>query len=107
MHVACSAKDDPFLIGLAEMIAEEKDICRSQNQAVFNQRLVEELEKCKNIYEQLGNKMKPDQAYAGITAIYQLIKTIGEYLYVREQMAAAKETQQNMMAEYEYEPQRV
>jgi hypothetical protein len=107
MHVACSSREDPFLIGLAEMIAEESDICKNQKETVFNQQLVEELKMFKNLYEQHRNKMKPDQVYVELTAIYKLIKSIGECLHVREQMVAVKKTQQLIMKQHEYEPQKI
>jgi hypothetical protein len=103
MHIAHSTKDNPFFIGLVEMIVEETHICESQKSAHFNIQLVEKLRQLENLYQQRMNKMKPDDESVKLTAIYKLIKTIGEYPPVREQMTAVKETQRIMMKQNEYE----
>jgi hypothetical protein len=107
IHVAHSTKDDPFLTGLGEMIDEEAAICESQKLTHFNMQLVEELRKLENQHKQRMNKLKPNDEYVGLPAIYTLIKTTGEYPLMREQMAAVKQTQQMMMEQHEYEAQRI
>jgi GTPase SAR1 family protein len=107
MHVACSAKDDPFSSGLKEMIVEEIYICEKQKLTDFNKQLIEELTKLQDVHRQETNKMKPNQESVNLPGIYKVIKIIGEYPLVHEQMLAVKQTQQLVMEDYEYEVQRI
>jgi predicted GTPase len=107
MHVAYSTKHDPFLIGLKTMIDEETYICRTQEQAQFNKKLIEKLRLLENDYIQKRNEMKPNQKYMGLPAMCKFVKTISEWPLVREQLIAVKKTQQSMMEQYEYETQKI
>jgi hypothetical protein len=103
MNIAHSTKGDPFCIGLIEMITEEECIFKNQNLARLNTQLFEELTNLENLYNQQINNMPPNQEYAGLAAIYQLIETISECPLVHEQLVAVKKTQQMIMQQHEFE----
>ena len=107
IHVACSTKTDPFSIGFEEMIVEEKSICNNQKLTDFNRHLIEELTKYHDLYKQQIIKTKSNKESMKLPNIYKLIKIIGEYPLVQEQMVAVKKTQQSTMEEYEYEVEKI
>jgi len=95
MYVAdCSTKDDPFWIGLVQMIMDEND---------FNLQLADELRIIQKKYEQKMSKRKQNKKNNELTMIYNLMHTIKEYHMIDEQMVAIKQTQETMMEQYEYE----
>ncbi|CAF3216817.1 unnamed protein product [Rotaria sp. Silwood2] len=107
IHTAYSTKDDPFLNGLVEMIAEETYTCEIKISNNFNKQLCEELSKLANEYEQRMNKKKSIQENIDLPAVYKLIKIISECSVVREQIIAVKKRHRMMIEEYEYEVQKM
>ncbi|CAF3444438.1 unnamed protein product [Rotaria sp. Silwood2] len=102
MHIVCSTKDDPFLIGFVSMIIEENDMCNSQMSNCFNLQLVNDLRNLENKYEHRFNEILNHEKYKKLSDIYTLINTIGKYHIVRDQLAAVKVGQKIMMKQYEY-----
>ncbi|CAF4986080.1 unnamed protein product [Rotaria sp. Silwood1] len=107
MHVVCSTKDDPFLIGFVEMIIEENDIYNSQTSNRLNLQLANDLRNLKNKYEQRFNEIHHLENYRKLSNIYYLINNINKYPMIREQLAAVKEGQKIMMKQHEYEIPRI
>ncbi|CAF1333113.1 unnamed protein product [Rotaria sp. Silwood1] len=107
IHTACSTKDDPFLMGLEEMIVEETYICEIQKPNDFNIQLVRDLSKLESQYEEQKNKLKSIQENFDLSAIYNLIKIVSDYPTVHEQMVAVKKRQKMLIEEYEYEADKI
>ncbi|CAF0953107.1 unnamed protein product [Rotaria sordida] len=107
MHVVCSTKVDPFLIGFVEMITEEDAICNSQTSDRFNLQLVNDLRNLKNKYDNRFNEILHNENYRKLSDIYNLINTISKYPMVCEQLAAVKEGQKIMMKQHEHEISRI
>ncbi|CAF4824159.1 unnamed protein product, partial [Rotaria sp. Silwood1] len=107
IHVVCSTKDDPFLIGFVEMIIEENDIYNSQTSNRLNLQLANDLRNLKNKYEQRFNEIHHLENYRKLSNIYYLINNINKYPMIREQLAAVKEGQKIMMKQHEYEIPRI
>ena len=88
-------------------MSKDKSICDNQKLTDFKRHLIEELTKYQNLYKQQINKTKSNKESMTLPVIYELIKLIGEYPLVQEQMVAVKKTQQSMMDEYEYEVHKI
>jgi ribosome biogenesis GTPase A len=101
IHGACSTNDDLFMLGLLQMIREEKDICDKKEAHHMNLQLVNDLEKTRYEYEQRMHEIASNQNRKTLTIIYDEIKTVGSYPEIREQMNAVKESQQAAMKQYE------
>ena len=102
MHDVCLKKDDPFLNEWLEMISEEEYICKNEKSNDYNSKLTKRLLELCNQYKEEMNQLKSSDENINLTAIYELIKSIGEYSIVKEQVMAVKKTRQIMLKEYEY-----
>jgi hypothetical protein len=103
INVAGSSKNDPFLIGLVKMIAEEHYLSENFEPNYLNLQLVNDLKQFQNKYEQRKNDIAHNQKDTYLPDIYILINTIQEYSMVREQVVAAKKGRKIMMKQHEYE----
>jgi GTP-binding protein EngB required for normal cell division len=99
---ARSSKDDPFWIGITQMIGEENDICKSRTPNEMNLKLAQNLRELLQKYEQHMNKRNSDQQHSPLPVIYEWIQTICGHPMVQIQMAAVRETQEEIMKLYEY-----
>ncbi len=101
IHVARSSEDDPFFIGMTQIIGEENNISKREN-AYTNERLAEKLRDLLHKYEQRMDMINSNQ-HSKLSVIYELIQTICEHPMVKIQMAAIRKTQEAIMKLYEYE----
>ncbi|CAF3309880.1 unnamed protein product [Rotaria socialis] len=107
IHTAFARKDDPFLTGFREMIAEETYLCTSKTPNDFNRLLLQELSDIENKYKQETQTMKSADARIDLPAIYELISIIGGICLVREQLVAVKKRHRMIIEQYEYEAQKI
>ncbi|CAF1333807.1 unnamed protein product [Adineta steineri] len=89
-------QEDPFLSGLIRMITEENMICQKENQNHINQKLIIELEKFKNEYQNFNakyckKKNKP------LSDIYELIKSVNEISMVKKQLHAIRKYHKSVL----------
>jgi GTP-binding protein EngB required for normal cell division len=103
MHVARSSKDDPFWIGIAQMIGEENYLSKNRKSNELNLQLGKHLGQLKIDYEGHTDKMQSNREHSKLSTIYDWIQTVGEHRMVQVQMAAFKKTQKRIMKLYEYE----
>jgi hypothetical protein len=103
MYVARSSKDDPFWIGIAQMIGEENYLSKNRKPNGLNLQLVKDLTQLKTYYERRIDDIQPNQEHSRLPTIYEWIQTVGEYPMVRVQMEAFTKTQKRIMKLYEYE----
>jgi hypothetical protein len=101
-EIARSSKDDPFLIGMIQMIGEENGICERQKPNEMNSKLVEGLRRLLRKYQQRINDANSNQQHSKLSVIYEWIQTISEYPEVKIQMKAVRKTQEEIMKLYEY-----
>jgi GTP-binding protein EngB required for normal cell division len=102
MNVVHSTKQDPFLIGLANMSFEENGLCRSQQSKHLNSKLVERLNDLQQTYEKNMDIIISNKIDSNLSTIYEWIQKVQTLPEVREQMAASKQSQRILMKEYEY-----
>jgi GTP-binding protein EngB required for normal cell division len=105
MHVARSSKDDPFWIGIAQMIGEENYLSKNRKPNELNVQLGKHLGQLKIDYEGRTDKMQSNQEHSKLPlpVIYEWIQTVKGYPMVRVQMEAFTKTQKRIMKLYEYE----
>jgi hypothetical protein len=103
MHINGTAKNDPFFIGLVQMITEEKYLSDNQQPNDFNLRLVDDLRELQKEYDKKMNSVVHNQEQKKLSDIYKLIDSILKFPMVRDQMTVVKEAQKMMMKQNEYE----
>jgi hypothetical protein len=101
IHGARFTRDDLFLLGILQMIREEKDICAEKGSNQMNLQLIQELEKVRHAYEQRMREVIADQSRRMLTTIYEHIRIICSYSEIRDQMDAIKEGQKLFMEQNE------
>jgi GTP-binding protein EngB required for normal cell division len=101
-EIARSSKDDPFFIGMIEMIGEENGICESRKPNEMNLKLVKGLTRLLDKYEQRISDANSNQQHSKLSVIYEWIQTISEYPEVKIQLEAVRKTQEEIMKLYEY-----
>ena len=94
IHTARSTKDDPFFLGLIQMIVEESEL---------NSQLAKEIRKIQNQYDDLMNKKQSNKKPSDLKTIYDLILEIEELPPIQEQMLAIKKTREMLMEKYQYD----
>ena len=97
MYVVSSTKDDPFLIGLVQMIMEENHFCNQQVSNCLNSQLVNALRDLHSKYEHEFNEIIQRQKHGQLSDIYNLINIIRGEPMVNKQMNAYKEGQRMVM----------
>jgi GTP-binding protein EngB required for normal cell division/cytidylate kinase len=102
IHIIRSTKHDPFAIGLENILNEEEDLCQVQRSNNLNPKLVENLKKLQRTYDQTANEMNSKKKPIELSTIYEWIGKVCALPEVREQMVAVKQSQETLMAEYEY-----
>ncbi|CAF3522143.1 unnamed protein product [Rotaria socialis] len=100
INIARSSKDDPFFMGIVQMISEENDLCQSRNPNEFNLELVKRLRQHMSSYEEYVNSIKPNHDGIKLGNMYKSVQTIHEDPIVRVQMDAVKKTRHNIMKQY-------
>jgi hypothetical protein len=101
IHDARSTKENLFMLGLLQMIGEEKEICAEKQAHEMNLQLINELEKVRQKYEQKMHEVASNRDRKTLRIIYEQIKTIGSYPEIREQMVAIKQGQEAIMKQHE------
>jgi hypothetical protein len=92
INVACSTKEDLFLIGLMQMIKEENQICTViEGSNHLNFQLFTELETLKQKYEEQMKEIQSNPTHQDLQTIYKRMQTIYEFPIIHEQMIAIKE----------------
>jgi hypothetical protein len=102
MHVARSPKDDPFWIGMTQIICEENDIGKDKD-SNMNCQLAKKVREVLESYVQQMDAIDPNQQHSELSNIYKSIQDVCKYSAVHEQMKAAKRTQRKIMKLYGYE----
>jgi hypothetical protein len=102
MHVARSAKNDPFLMGLTNIIIEEYYLSQTKNPNMFNSELLKYLRGLQDTYEDDINKKNQNKNPADLSTIYEQIEKVRALPEVQEQLVAVEEGQRMLMKEYEY-----
>ena len=103
LNIAHSSKDDPFLMGLIQMIDEGDNICERRKRNQMNLEVVEDLRKLVCKYEGRFEKLNSPAKAINLSGIYKQIHAVCEYDEVKVQMDAIKETQEALMKLNEYE----
>ncbi|CAM4780952.1 unnamed protein product [Rotaria magnacalcarata] len=98
---AFARKDDPFLTGFREMIAEETYSCTSRAPNDFNRLLLQELSDIGNKYKQETQTMKSVDASIDLPAIYELISIMSAIRLVHEQLVAVKRRHRMTIEQYD------
>ncbi|CAF5087328.1 unnamed protein product [Rotaria magnacalcarata] len=101
IHKAFARKDDPFLTGFREMIAEETYSCTSRAPNDFNRLLLQELSDIGNKYKQETQTMKSVDASIDLPAIYELISIMSAIRLVHEQLVAVKRRHRMTIEQYD------
>jgi hypothetical protein len=107
IYIAHSTKEDPFEVGLVQMIIQENDLCDHQEPNHLNLQLTNDLKKLQRQHEQRMNEMKLNQKDVSLSDIYKLIDIIRKYPMLREQMAAVRQGQEISFQQDEYEHQEI
>ncbi|CAF1267357.1 unnamed protein product [Adineta steineri] len=89
-------QEDPFLSGLIRMITEENMICQKENQNHINQKLMIELEKFKNEYQNFNAKYSKKKNKP-LSDIYELIKSVNEISMVKKQLHAIRKHHKSLL----------
>ena len=103
ISIARSRNDDPFLVGIVQMIAEENDFCQAYKSNNLNLELVRKLNELMDVYQRHLDRMELNQKHGNLYNIYQLIQTVNEVPMVKVQMDALKKSQKILMKQYECE----
>jgi GTP-binding protein EngB required for normal cell division len=102
MHVARSSKDDPFWIGMTQIICEENDIGKDKD-SNMNYQLAKKVREVLESYVQQMDGIDLNQQHSQLSSIYKSIQGVSEYSAVHEQIKAARITQRRIMKLHEYE----
>ncbi|CAF3794826.1 unnamed protein product [Rotaria sp. Silwood1] len=102
-HIYCSSKDDPFWIGITQMISEENDLCRSQKSHEMNTILAKRLTELMLKFEERLDYLESNQDFDKLHKIYELIEKIHQNPLVQVQINATKLTREIIMKQYECE----
>ena len=70
IHITRSETDDPFLIGLEKMIAEEIYLSENQKPNFLNLQLVDDLKQLRDRYEQRKNEIIRNPQNNDLSDIY-------------------------------------
>jgi hypothetical protein len=102
IHLARSAKNDPFLVGLKNIIIEESDFSQINKPNMLNSKLLEYLRNLQDTYGDNINKRNPNKNPTYLSAIYKQIEKVRALPEVQEQLVAVEEGQRILMKEYDY-----
>jgi GTP-binding protein EngB required for normal cell division len=103
VHIVCFAKDDPFLVGLVQMIMEENYFYTNSILNCLNSHLANALRDLQSKYEHQMNEISQCQRHNKLSDIYNLITTIRKHSMIHEQLTAHNNGQKMMMKQGELE----
>ena len=104
-RTAYAPKKDPFLNGLIDMIGEERALHEKNASNTLNEQLCKQLSTLAKQYQAKVDQHTSEQECIDLPAIYLLIKTIGEYPILHEQIKAVNKTHQLIIEQNKREAQ--